>query len=79
MKPIPNSLYNLKEQLETGCSFSAHLSSAMETLRINGYEIEARELRECNLDRDDLLKAVNKIIKEMPLCKQRLKTVARVG
>jgi hypothetical protein len=51
----------------------------METLRINGYEIEARELRECNLDRDDLLKAVNKIIKEMPLCKQRLKTVARVG
>jgi hypothetical protein len=67
MKPIPNNLYCLKEQLETGCSYSFHLASAYETLQINGYEHEARELRECNRDRDDLLKAVNKIIKEMPL------------
>ena len=67
VKPISRSLYLLKGRLEDGLTVSFHLSSAIETLRINGYEYKASQLAACNGDRDRLLSTVTKIIDEMPL------------
>jgi hypothetical protein len=66
MGAVVRSLSLLKRALEESRGNAMYRSSAIQTLRINGYENQARELEECEGDPERLRIAVDKVLGELP-------------